>query len=419
MVRLRAGWALPLLAACFLVSACASVPRGGGPASPVTISSFSVEDNMSRLFSAQGEGSARYVGPIQFGLDGALPLVHTRSDPLLASRFGVGSDNGLLRYNATYSILPGDVLADDTETTAAAPQRLGGQRVGQNFRMRLPRFAGAPVSLGYTAEARENWTMAGDTVGQQRQVANLDWSPRLASLNLQWAGGNAVNDSQLALGCNLRGTVRVPLRYGDLPGKQALRVSGRDCQVLAGPRYSSLDAETWGLAYVWNQPRRETQVLLSSIDPVWGAGLDQQDIEPSYEFGVAHRRDYAVWSARAQVGMRYATVWDTSMLDDTTGDYLTDSDAYWTMNASLTRRLPGVSVSANWAHGADPMWFMPQIGQRRHRFGMVLDLSRLVEGLLPDATPQVGMRWNWSQARSREDALIADSVLHLNMAVMW
>jgi hypothetical protein len=50
---------------------------------------------------------------------------------------------------------------------------------------------------------------------------------------------------------------------------------------------------------------------------------------------------------------------------------------------------------------------------------MVLDLSRLVEGLLPDATPQVGMRWNWTHARSRQDALTADSVVHLNMAVMW
>lgn len=417
MVRLRTDWALQVLAACSLVSACASAPRDGGPVSPVTISKFSVEDNMSRLFSAQGEGSARYVGPIQFGLDGALPLVHTRSDPLLASRFGVGSDDGLLRYNASYSIVPGDVLGD--AETPAAPQRLGGQRVGQNLRMRLPKFAGAPVSLGYSAEALENWTMAGTSVEQQRQVANLDWSPRLASLNLQWADGNAANDPQLALGCDLRGTVRVPLRYGGLPGKQALRVSGRGCRVLAGPRYDSLEADTWGLAYVWNQPRRETQLLVSAIDPAWDSGLPQQDIEPSYEFGVSHRRDYGIWSARGQVGMRYATVWDLAVPDDTTGNYFSDSDAYWTMTASLTRRLPAVSITANWAHGADPMWFLPETGQRRHRFGMVLDLSRLVEGLLPDATPQVGMRWNWTQARSRQDALTADSVVHLNMAVMW
>jgi hypothetical protein len=98
---------------------------------------------------------------------------------------------------------------------------------------------------------------------------------------------------------------------------------------------------------------------------------------------------------------------------------LADSEAFWTASASLTRHLPVVSLSAKWAHGADPMWFMPEIGQRKHRVDMHLDLSRLVAALVPDATPQLGVQWNWSQARSRADDVTGDSMVRLNMAVTW
>ena len=389
---------------------------------PLTAASIRFEDGPSRLVSMQGSASARYVGPIEFGVDSAVPLVHTRSEPLLNSRFGVGSQQGLLRYVANYHLVPGDLFPDEAPMPGGelAPTRLGVQRLGQNVRLRLPPLGGAPVSLGFSTENREVWTIAGNTVGHQRQVANLAWSPPRANFNLQWMDGNTPVDPQLALGCGLHGSVRVPLLRNGPGMNEALRVWGRDCQVVgAGPYFSSLGAQTWGLAYVWNRPERETELLLSAIEPVWRDGVERQDIDSSYEFGLRHRRDYGPWIARGLVAMRYATAWDLSQPELESGFFKSDSDAYWMFNASLSRQLPIANLSANWAHGADPMWFMPQIGQRRQRIGMAIDLSRVMGGLLPDTTTQAAMHWNWHQARSRTGDSFGDNVVRLNMAVMW
>jgi hypothetical protein len=369
----------------------------------------------------QGEPAvARSVGPVDFGVHGALPLVHTRRDPLLSSRVGVGMSDAGLRYDASYTVEPGDLFFEAATQPGAAPsQRLAGQKVDQNFSMRLPPLGGAPVGLRYSTQARELWTLSGDRSEQQRQLANLDWAPRLAKLNLQWAGGSAAADTHLALGCELRGTVRVPLQTAEAQS-HALRISGRDCRVLASDqRYSALAAETWGIAWGWTQPERETEVLLSVIEPSWKDVHDRQPIDPSYEFGVSHRQDHGHWSARTLVAMRHTTAWDLSAPMDASGYYFSDPDSFWTASASLTRHLPVVSISATWAHSADPMWFMPEIGQRKHRLDMRFDLSRVVAPLLPDATPQLAMHWNWSQARSRHDAVTEERAVRINMAVVW
>jgi hypothetical protein len=396
VIRLTMRWQCGVLMACGLLSACASPQPQADP----------------------GASAAHAVGPVELGVGGALPLFQTRSDPLLASRVGVGGGDAPLHYKASYTVLPGDVFAETAGAHGAAPpQRFGTQQVGQDFSMRMPALGGAPVALSYSAESREHWTTAGNSAGQQRQVANLDWSPRIASVNLQWAGGAAVNDSQLALGCDLRGTLEVPLASA---GTHALRLSGRDCRVLApDPRFDALAAESWGVAWAWNQRQRKTEVLLSVIDPVWKDESDRQEIDPSYEFGVRHRRDHGHWTAQTQLAMRYTSAWDLSAPLPDTGYYASDSDAFWSASASLTRHLPVVSLSAKWAHSADPMWFMPEIGQRKHRVDMHLDLSRLVAALVPDATPQLGVQWNWSQARSRTDDITGDNMVRLNMAVAW
>jgi hypothetical protein len=367
-----------------------------------------------------GAAAAHSVGPVEVGVGGALPLFQTRSDPVLASRVGVGGGDAPLQYTARYTVLPGDVFADTAATPGAAPpQRLGSQRLGQELALRMPPLAGAPVGLEFSAESREHWTTAGHSVGQQRQAAALDWSPGLASLNLQWLGGAAANDAQLALGCELRGTLEVPLQGTAAAGAQALRLSGRECSVLApDDQFDALAAQAWGVAWAWSGRKRDTEVLLSVIEPAWKDESDRQEIDPSYEFGVRHRREHGRWSAQTKVAMRYTTAWDLSAPDDT-GDYAGYSEAFWTASASLTRHLPVVSLSAKWAHSADPMWFMPEIGQRKHRVDMHLDLSRLVAALVPDATPQLGVQWNWSQARSRADDITGDTMVRLNMAVTW
>ena len=390
-------WLCCVLAASGLLSACAS------PAP-----------------HADAGAAAHSVGPVELGVAGALPLFQTRSDPLLASRVGVGTGDAPLRYTASYTVLPGDVFAETAAAPGATPpQRLGSQRLGQELTLRMPPLAGAPVALQFSAESREHWTTAGNSVGQQRQAASLDWSPGIANLNLQWHGGGAANDVQLALGCELRGTLQVPLQGTAAAGSQTLRLSGGDCRVLApDARFDALAAEAWGVAWAWSGRERDTEFLLSVIDPAWKDESDRQEIDPSYEFGVRHRRDHGRWSAQTKVAMRYTTAWDLSAPDDT-GYYADYSEAFWTASASLTRHLPVVSLSAKWAHSADPMWFMPEIGQRKHRVDMHLDLSRLVAALVPEATPQLGVQWNWSQARSRADDITGDSMVRLNMAVAW
>jgi len=164
-------------------------------------------------------------------------------------------------------------------------------------------------------------------------------------------------------------------------------------------RFDALAAEAWAVAWAWSGRKRETEVLLSVIEPAWKDDSDRQEIDPSYEFGVRHRRDHGRWSAQTKVAMRYTTAWDLSAPDEA-GYYAGYSEAFWTASASLTRHLP-------------------EIGQRKHRVDMHLDLSRLVTALVPDATPQLGVQWNWSEARSRDDDITGDSMVRLNMAVAW
>ncbi|NGX17040.1 hypothetical protein [Wenzhouxiangella sp. XN24] len=389
-VRLRAT----ALMAAALLSACAST-QSAGPARP---------------------GPAALASGVEIGIDGALPLVDTRGDPLLAGRVGIGDDSAPLRYHATYMLEPGDVFANPT----ARPKRFGGQRFGQELRMRLPVVAGSPLALKFRAEARDVWQTDRAIVEQQRQLAKLEWSPGLASLALQWGAGDATADSRLALDCALRGTLQVSLPDGSAAAAPAMHVTGRDCHVrTSDPRYSELAAATWGVALAWHSSEYQTELLFSVIDPGGGEATLHQEIDASYEFGLSHRRAHGDWSTEALVAMRYAPSWDLSARSGAVGAYAGDSDAYWMAKMSLTRHLPAVSLSANWSHSADPMWFMPEIGQQKHRLDVRLDLSRMVAAVAPDVNPQLSMQWNWHEARSRADAVTGDNAIKLSMAVAW
>ncbi|NHA15433.1 hypothetical protein [Thioalkalivibrio sp. XN279] len=388
-VRLR----VTALMAAALLSACAST-QSAGP---------------SRL------GPAALTSGVEIDIDGALPLVDTRSDPLLAGRVGIGDESAALRYHATYMLEPGDVFAGQT----AAPKRFGGQRFGQELRMRLPAVAGSPLALKFRAETRDVWQTDRGIVEQQRQLAKLEWSPGLARLDLQWGTGGAMADSQLALDCALRGTLQMSLPNGSAAAGPAMRVTGRDCLVrTSDPRYSELAAATWGVALAWRSTEYETELLFSVIDPGVGEATLRQEIEASYQFGLSHRRAHGDWSTEGLVAMRYAPSWDLARLREA-GAYASDTDAYWMAKMSLTRHLPAVSLSANWSHSADPMWFMPDIGEQKHRLDVRLDLSRLLAAVAPEVNPQLSMQWNWHEARSRADAVTGDNAIKLNMAVAW
>jgi len=394
VLELTVRWRVTGLMAAALLSACASTQPGG----------------------ASGMSPAQLASAVEIGVDGTLPLVDAGSDPLLAGRVGIGDDSAPLRYHASYLLQPGDVFADPT----AAPKRFGGQQIGQELRMRLPAVAGSPLALQFRAEARELWQTDRDIVEQQRQLAQLEWSPGFASLALQWAAGDAAADSQLALDCALRGTVEMPLRDWSVAAAPAMRVTGRDCRVLtADSRYSQLAAETWGVALAWDRPEYQTELMFSVIEPDGNEGTLRQEIDASYELGVSHRRAHGDWSTEALVAMRYAPSWDLSTPVNESGAYTSGTDAYWMAKMSLTRHLPAVSLSANWSHSADPMWFMPEIGQQKHRLDLRLDLSRMLAAVAPEVSPQVSMQWNWFEARSRADAVTGDNTIKLNMAVAW
>lgn len=389
-VRLR----VTALMAAALLSACASTPSG----------------EAARL------SPAALASEVEIGIDGAWPLVDTRSDPLFAGRVGIGDDAARLHYHATYMLEPGDVFANPT----APPQRFGGQRFGQELRMLLPAVAGSPLSLKFRGEARDVWQTDRGIVEQQRQVAKLEWSPGLASLDLQWGAGDATAHSQLALDCALRGTLRMSLPHGSAAAVPAMRVTGRDCLVrTSDPRYSELAAAAWRVAFAWHSSETQTELRFSVIDPDGGAAMLHQEIDASYELGLSHRRALGDWSTEARVAMRYAPSWDLSARLAGTGAYASDTDAYWMAKMSLTRHLPAVSLSANWSHSADPMWFMPEIGQQTHHLDVRLDLSRLLAAVAPEVNPQLSMQWNWSEARSRANAVAGDNTIQLNMAVAW
>jgi hypothetical protein len=359
--------------------------------------------------------------PVTIGVGGALPTPEGRGDPMLASRVGIGGDQTRWRYEANYFIEPGELFTTETLAPGAdPPQRLGGQRLGQAFSMRLPDVGGAPVALLVSSEAREYWTTAGERRDQQRQQASVGWSPSVASLNLQWVGGDGAVDPRHALGCELLGKMEMPLGDSPVTGRQSLRLSGRECRVRSGdPRYQGLAAEAWGVGLAWKDATRETEVLLAMIDPASRAAPGNQDIDASYELGVSPRLAHGPWSVRTLVAMRYTTAWDFAAPSDSSGAYLDYSDSFLTASASLTRHLPVISLSANWAHSADPLWFMPEIGERKHRFDVRMDLSRLMATVMPDAATQLSMHWHWYEARSRTDAVTADAAVRLNMAVVW
>lgn len=363
--------------------------------------------------------------PLEIDLHATLPAPERAGEPLMASRLGIGASDDLLSYDASYAVEPGAAFTQTSAPPGVSPaqhmaaQALGSQRIGQDLRMRLPMPAGAPVALQLSAELQEQWKADGSTVARQSQVARLAWSPGPARLELQWHGGAVDNDAGLALGCDLRGRLEMPLGSAGDDSSPALGVYGRDCQVMAGhPDYQALAAASWGMALRWDGHDRETRLSASMVDPRWELP-SRQELAAGYELGMSHRRAYGAWSAESLLAMRYATAWDlppgagVDTLQPSAGEY------YWTAGISLTHQLPALSVTARWSHGADPAWFMPVFGERKHQLDLRLDFSRAIATLVPQVRPQLAMEWHWSEARSRANEITAQSAVQLNMGVGW
>jgi hypothetical protein len=397
-----------------VISGCATAPGRSAPvtnAAPILPTQY--------LFRAGAAGDAGFLVPLSFSVDSALPMVQTRTGNLFASRFNLGRPDGPLTYSASYSLSPGNILLADQLARLSAPQGLAGRRIGQAVRLKLPPVAGAPLALGLSRESEDMWTVNGNSE-RQRRVASLRWTPKLASVNLEAGTAAGPREPNLALDCAISGNLRVPLPAARPGRAQALQFSGRDCRVVtANPRYANLGAQTYGLAYSWRQPQRESRLRLSAIDPAWGPERMQPGMGSSYELALSQTRSRDRWSATGELGLRRAARTESYAVPDGDNQTFADADDYWTTSLTLTRRLPAFAVSANWTHGADPLWFMPDIGQQADRFGLTLDFSRWARGIAPPLTPNLALNWHWHQARSRQDVVAGNSAVRLQMSVMW
>lgn len=396
-----------------LLFACASSP----PEDVVSASVTSADELRHNKRAASDRDEL-----VRIKLDGAAPGLSRDDDDngsMVASNVSVGIDR-LLRYQASWSIEPGDVLSAEPPANAGlqTPTRFGGQHLGQNVRLQLPELAGAPLSLAMSTEFENNWLLGGSTQ-LQRERANLSWSPGPAYVNVQWTGTAALIDDHVALVCDLRSSVRLPVHEGS-GRSEALRLSGRSCFVpLDGTPYGGTEAQAWGLSYVWSSLKRQSEAALSVIDPQWTADFDFQDIRPAYELGLSHRRDFGSLSARGFVSLRQGPLIDGVSPLDLAGDYISRNETNWAANASLTWQLPDASLSANWAKGIDRLWFTPDVGQRSDRFGLALNLSRWIESLMPESSPQFAMNWNWSEVRPLNAEVTENHSLRLDIALMF
>lgn len=389
-----------------LLGACASSPAGreqaGTPAAG---------DRHAPPQTDAGAGRDRLV---LFDVDGNVPLLQGpgEGNALFASGVGFGIDDELLRYRASYRLEAGDLFSftEPGYTGAQPPSTVAGQSFGHNVELRLPELAGAPLSLGVTSEVRDQWLLAGEQRSQSER-ANLTWSPGPATVDMQWSGGYAGFDPLLALSCNFAGTLQLPVPGG---GRltQALRVSGRECIVAENTPYAGIPAQAWALGYVWSGAAQQSEARVRVIDPVWTGETFGTDLEPGYQLGLSHRRDFGVLSAKALVSYRQAP----ALAADSLG---MPADTSWSANASLTWHLPDASLSANWAQGVNPLWFVPDVLEQRDRFGLALDLSRWVESVAPISSPELGLRWDWSRRSLPGETAVDESALRLDVALLF
>jgi hypothetical protein len=399
----------PLIALLPLVlAACAAGPQRAARATEAP-----VPESDSTLIAVNGSGSM-LLGTVALDVAGTLPAAEAPTNAKLAGRFSVSAAQPV-RYQLDYSLTPGDVLAQPSrDVVSAGLARIGAQYFGHSLELEAPSVAGAPLAIRLRSESADDWTTSSHS-RLQRELVEMSWAPLGATLGLQWFDAPQVLDPSLALGCRVRGHLDLPLEDEGAGYTRALGVAGQYCDVFTiDGRYASLDARTWRVARVWRGPERESQLLLSMIDPVWQDDVASPDIAPGYQLGVRTRRSYGAWSAAAGAYVRDAGAWALPAPTDADAgtfdlDYATD--------ATLMRRLGDALLSTTWALGSDPLWFLPDGGDSTRRIDLSLDLSRWAQALMPDVTPRMGVSWNWWETRSSIGSVTGDTALMLQLSM--
>lgn len=345
----------------------------------------------------------------------ALPLVEeTASDELLQGALTVASDE-LFSYRAAYSLSAGDLVSgwSGERREVSAPTQIGLQQVVQDVRLELPELAGAPLSLAFNTELGSRWQLS-DTAEFRREGAQLDWSPGPAAVRVQWSGEPLSPGASAALGCGLESSIRLPT-HGDANRGQDLRLSGRSC-IVAGQDMPAggMEAQAIDLQYVWRvSADRRLAMGLSVIEPRPAATDAEGDAARGYELDFLGSRALGPLRAEASVAFRRPGSWHLANLPVHTAE----GDSHWAADATLTWQLSQAALSANIAVGADPLWFAPNLGQRRDRFGLALDLSRWIGALTDGPEPRLGMNWHWARLDAPEAT--GENTLQLDVALVF
>lgn len=365
----------------------------------------------SYLLRSRTELESRVLGPIALNLDSALPVVQSSEESLLAGSLALGGTGGPLRYRASYSLMPGEIVRAGQIPQTTPPRGLGEQLIEQQAMLELLEVAGAPLALSYSHARTDHWTTEAG-FEPRREVTSLRWAPDFAEFDLRWAGpGSGFVDSDLALDCDVTGDLQLPLAAPDSLGRSYLRLSGRGCGVDdAGPRFAGLGVSTYGLTYGWQWAGRESRLELAAIDPEWRGVPAGPSAQPSYELSLTQTMHREAWSTSFKAARRQHASDAAAAHAET---------ANWMARVELTRELPAFSVSASWERGHDPLWFAPEPGSPADQLGLAMGFSRWAETVMPHWSPEFSLSWRWERDWAAEAASGDDQVLRLDMSAFF
>lgn len=377
------------------VSACASAP-------PSTDGNYRPTD-ASKLFTVDFDGES---------------AGQTGSKSLVTGDLGVDLGADRLRYKATYSLVRGDILSTlvaDDASSPPTPSTFGGQQIGSELELRLPDFAGAPLSIDYSSHMSDSWQTSGYSQAHSR-YANLSWSPGPVAVVVHWSGSSLPFGGGTALNCDLRTSIEVPTYKGS-GHSESLGIHGARCRIAAdGTPYADATTSTFGLDYAWDRPNLHSEAQLSVIDPGWVQGDPFRTLEPGYSLGLTQQREVGPLTATATVTLRHTSSRETAAADHAE---VLEADSGVATDTSLTWKLPLASLSAHWASGADPLWFAPEPSAESDRFGFALNLSSWVETFMPSSSPKFAVNWDWSRVRRPDDNVVGDNSIMVDVSLLF
>lgn len=325
-------------------------------------------------------------------VDTAVPLMTLTDQPLFSSEVSFRAIDSMLSVRSGYSLGAGDLLTPAEALrwrVGLLPRSLGKQRIGQEARVQLPSFAGAPLILAMRHEQESVW-MPDTAVQNLRQGLDLQWSPSFARLRLQWDMEALPWDTRNALDCPLRGQVVMPL----LDDIWSMQLGGRNCAVTPpNVDFQTGAAQTWSAGVHWRSSEQQFSTL--RVLAVQAQQVDVTTIhpDPAYEVGLDLERRLGEWAAKAGVAWRAS-------------DAVNASGEAWVADASLRRNLGLMALTAQWQTG-DRYWFQPDFSQPTDDLALSVDMSRWAALRWPGHAPTLALSYQWRTAANgyRDDSL--------------